>query len=429
MGGEVNGAQDEFRHGDFAHPAGFSCVRFSDVMDRACPKVVLLPTILASGLVEAQDARRLQQIEEEHARVRPASRVAAAPASSVASKAPVDEEAFTRIFERGVRSRDPARRHPVLTSKEVLRVSRKIASLRDRESQKREWEVLDKLMSKGALRAVANPVFSSSAWEKSLRELLECHPHFRAVTNYVAAQVALSKKSKRPLVIPPLHIWGVPGIGKSYYAHELATALGTPMRRQSMENAQTTALLLGSERHWSTAAPGIVFEAIALGEHANPIFLIDELDKAPKNSGYDPLAPLHSLLEPFTAQRARDAALDFEFDASLAIYIATSNDPAKIPSSLRSRFREFEILPPTGEEALQAARVVVARAIAELSIPGFVEPSARLAHKIAHLTPREIVHAVRDAAAHAIRAGRLHLALEDLPADEEYATGPTRTLQ
>jgi ATP-dependent Lon protease len=342
----------------------------------------------------------------------------------------VDEEGFTKIFERGVRSRDPAKRHPVLTSKEVVRVSRKIASMRDRESQKREWEVLDKLMSKGALRSVANPVFAPSAWVKSLHALLQCHPHFRTVTNYVATQVALSRRSKKPLVIPPLHIWGPPGIGKSCYAHELATALGTPIRRQSMENAQTTALLLGSERHWSTAAPGIVFEAIALGEHANPIFLIDELDKAPKNAGYEPVAPLHSLLEPFTAQRARDAALDLEFDASLAIYIATSNDPTKVPDSLRSRFREFQILPLRGEEALQAARVVVAQAVAELGIPGFVPPEERWAHKLAHLTPREICHVVQDAAGRAIQCDRLYLTMEDLPArdGEESDLPPPRVL-
>jgi ATP-dependent Lon protease len=415
MGGEVN--PDEFRHGDFD----------SDVLDRACTKIVLLPMILADGLREEVDAKRLQRIEEENARNRSAHHLPVKPAASAVSKPPEDEEVFARIFERGVRGRDPTKRHPVLTSKEVVRVSRKIASMRDRESQKREWEVLDKLMSKGALRSVANPVFAPSAWEKSLHALLQCHPHFRAVTDYVATQVALSRTSKKPLVIPPLHIWGPPGIGKSCYAHELATALGTPIRRQSMENAQTTALLLGSERHWSTAAPGIVFEAIALGEHANPIFLIDELDKAPKNSGYDPVAPLHSLLEPFTAQRARDAALDFEFDASLAIYIATSNDPAKVPDSLRSRFREFQILPPRGEDALQAARVVVAQAVAELGIPGFVPPEARWAHKLAHLTPREICHVVRDAVARALQSGRLHLMLDDLPRDEGEEP-PSRTL-
>ncbi len=418
---------DESVQGDLAE-GGYSTVRFSDVLDRACQKLVLLPNFLADRLRKEADEIRLLRIADENSRFRPPHQPSASSPPSAASRPQEDEVAFARIFERGVRGRDPTKRHPVLTSKEVLRVSRKIATLRDRENKKRELEALDNLIEKGALRAVANPVFARAAWNHSLQRLHECHPHFRVVTNYVAAQVALSGKSRRPLVVPPLHIWGAPGIGKSCYAHDLATALGTPIRRQSMENAQTTALLLGSERHWSTAAPGIVFEAIALGEHANPIFLIDELDKAPKNAGYDPVAPLHSLLEPFTAQRVRDAALDFEFDASLAIYIATSNNPAKVPDSLRSRFREFEILPPAGEEALQAARVVVARAIVDLRIPGFAEPAARWSHKLAHLTPREIVHAVRDAAALAIQAGRLHLTLEDLPA-EERASKEAPTLQ
>ncbi|MEJ8814782.1 AAA family ATPase, partial [Variovorax ureilyticus] len=279
--------RDAFSQGDIAMPLGFMCVRFSDVLDRACQKWVILPTGLANGLSEATEARRRQRIEEENARFRSANQVAAKPPPTSNSKE-VDEAALARAFERGVRSRDRAKRHPVLSSKELLRVSKKIASMRDRESQKREREMLDKLVGKGALRAVANPAFAPSAWKQSLQDLYQRHPHFRPVTDFVAGQVALSVKSRKALVIPPLHIWGAPGIGKTCFAHELATALGTPIRRQSMENAQTTALLLGSERHWSTAVPGIIFEAIALGEHANPIFLIDELDKAPIDTSNSP---------------------------------------------------------------------------------------------------------------------------------------------
>ncbi len=217
-----------------------------------------------------------------------------------------------------------------------------------------------------------------------------------------------------------------PPVRSSRRRQNLAEALGAPLRRQSMENAQTASLLLGSERHWSNAACGIVFDQIVLGDVANPILLIDELDKAPSVGRYDPLAALHSLLEPTSAKNARDAALDMTFDASLVIYIATSNNPNRVPQTIRSRLREFEVLPPTGEQALDAARTIVASVIGKLGVAGFLEPPARLAHQLGHLTAREITHAVRDAAARALVNGRLHLVLDDFPPETLELT---RTLQ
>ena len=325
---------------------------------------------------------------------------------------------FIKAFERGVARRDPARRHPVLEANEILRVVVKIGTVRNKDDHKRELELIEKVKGRGALREIANPVRNSARWNRALSDLRSNHPHFLAVTNFVAEHVALSACSKRPLVIPAIHLWGPPGIGKSHYANDLAIALGAPLRRHSMENAQTTALLLGTERHWSTATPGIIFDQIVLGQYANPIFLIDELDKAPKNSGYDPITPLHSLMEPFTAATVRDAALDITFDASLAIYVATSNDPKKIPESLRSRLTEFEILPPRGDAALQVARVVASRTVEQLSIPGFNSPEPRVAHKLAHLAPRAIRRAVEVAVARALVNDRLYLKVSDLPDDD-----------
>lgn len=160
----------------------------------------------------------------------------------------------------------------MLQGKELVRVAARILTMRDKDYQKRELEVLEKLRNMGALRAVANPGFAPSRWAQSLSYLQHAHPHFGAVTDFVAGQVALSIRSRKPLSIPPIHLWGAPGLGKTHYANDLADALGTPIRRQSMENAQTTAILLGTERHWSSATFGIVFDQIVLGSVANPLF-------------------------------------------------------------------------------------------------------------------------------------------------------------
>lgn len=379
----------------------------------------LLPTEVEDQWHEDQRAAGAAEVERlVMSKMAPQSdlaQAASSPTSSAyGSKSPSNNnEKFVRIFERGVSRRNRTRRHPVLRAKEILRVLDRISTIRNKEDRKREFELMDRITSLGALRDVANPVFEPERWGRAVARLRESHPHFREVTDFVCEQVALFGLSREPLSIPPIHIWGPPGIGKSHYATDLALALGAPLRRQSMENAQTTSLLLGTERHWSTATPGLVFDQIVLGKYANPVFLIDEIDKAPPNSSYDPLVPLHSLLEPFTAATVCDAALDITFDARLAIYIAASNDPNKIPQSLRSRFTEFEISRPSGEDALQIAQVVACSAVDELSVPGFSAPEPRLAFKLAHLDPRAIRKAVQSAVARAVLNGRKHLTSAD----------------
>ncbi|CAN7394352.1 AAA family ATPase [Variovorax sp. LjRoot178] len=380
---------------------------------------LLLPLALADELRQKREERaRIAQaaLDAEENLRREDLRARTSPSASAAPPVP-NQVAFLKAFERGVARRRRDRHHPVLRGEELLRVIGRIATLRDKDYQKRELELTKKLELAGALRDVTNPAFRPTKWASALEYLREAHPHFAEVTDFVARRVTLSTHGRQPLKIPPLHLWGDPGLGKTHYANDLAQALGAPIRRHSMENAQTTSLLLGTERHWSTATQGLIFEQVCLGRVANPVFLIDELDKAPRGSQYDPLAPLHSLLEPVTASRVRDASLDIEFDASLAIYIATSNDPDRVPDSLRSRFREFHVLPPTGAQALQAARVVATAATNQLGVCGFAAPDPALCNKLAHLSAREISQTVQDAVARAVDAGRQHLTLADLPAD------------
>ena len=409
--------------GDSDNPEGFALYRTEAFEDSYQGVEILLPIALQWRLLE--ERRRLARAREEDRRVptlerlradREATRAAVARTAQLPA-GPDDQLSFIKQFERGVARRDRTRRHPVLKAEEVLRVLAKTATVRNRDEHKRELELMERVKSLGALREVANPARHPDRWARAVANLRACHPHFLVVTDFVVEHVALSMSSKGPLWIPPLHLWGPPGIGKSHYANDLALALGTSLRRQTMENAQTTSLLLGTERHWSTACPGAVFEEIVLGRYANPVFLIDELDKAPANSTYDPLKPLHSLLEPLTAATARDAALDITFDASLAIYIAASNDPGKIPESLRSRFTEFEIPLPRGAHAIQIAQVVAARTVEKLLVPGFLPPEPRFAYRLAHLTPRAIRKAVQGAVARAVINDRMYLKTSDLPAD------------
>lgn len=397
--------------------SGYSMYKMDSAPWEGAIAEILLPIELKRILVEERQERLAAKIREEGARIDRARNAAPPPAPQPSAGAILQDGTFAKVFEHGIARRNKRKQHPVVSAREVLRVADLVARCRDKEQAKRDSLLLDKIKASGPLRAVANPIFDPSRWAASRERLMATHPHFGEVIDLVASYVECSARSTEPLVIPPLLLWGEPGIGKTRYSQDLAQALTAPLRRQSMENAQSTSLLLGTERHWSTAGPGVIFEEIVLGQFANPVFLLDELDKAPIDGRYDPLAALHCLLEPLTAKNVRDAGLDIEFDASLATYIATANVLRRIPSSLLSRFRQFEIQAPRGEFALQVARSIVDSTIRSRAVPGFAIPGHALAHRLAHLTAREISQAVGDAVARAVSAGRTFVKEEDFPSD------------
>lgn len=281
----------------------------------------------------------------------------------------------------------------------------------DKDIHKRNESLYKQLKLKGHLRTLAYP----EDLPTHLEHLRRCFPHFSCVLDLVKDQYSLSKLSTKPFSIPPILLGGSPGIGKTRFTQDLAKALGTPMRRHSFDNNQSGSSLLGSDRHWANTSYGLVFDMVVLGQHANPVVLLDEIDKASRREGVDPLASLHSLLEPVTSMRVRDLSVELEFNASHVIWIATANDLTRIPESLRSRFQVFCIDHPSGAQSLQMAEVIAEEVHKEIGVPKFEPPSRKLVHFIAHLTAREQTHALRRAYSAAISSGRNHLLTIDLP--------------
>lgn len=281
----------------------------------------------------------------------------------------------------------------------------------DRDAQKRNEALYQRVKPKGHRRAIAKPNLDSSYF----KYLYQAFPHFSAVLDLVHEQLNFSELTGKPFLIPPILLGGDPGIGKTRFSQELAKAIGTVIRRLPFDNAQSGVSLLGSDRNWANTTYGSVFELVVLGRYANPIILLDEIDKAGKLREGHALASLHSLLEPITSERVRDISLDFEFNASRVIWVATANEPDRIPHSLRSRFEEFWIEQPTGSQALQMADVVALEVHDEMNLPGFQPPAKQLVHYIAHLSAREQVQALKRAYASATVGGRKQVMLTDLP--------------
>lgn len=110
----------------------------------------------------------------------------------------------------------------------------------------------------------------------------------------------------------------------------------------------------------------------------------------------------------------RDISLLFEFDASQVTWIATANDARLLDGPLRSRFREFHVMPPTASECLVLAEEVIRATINSVDIKGF-KLDVSLRRQLAHLPARQISQLTLDAIANSVADGRNILHKDDFP--------------
>lgn len=248
-----------------------------------------------------------------------------------------------------------------------------------------------------------------------LEGLRQSHPHFAPVIDFIGDRLALAARSRQPVRIPPILLGGPPGIGKTHFCSALATVLGVPCRRHQMDQAETSSALLGSEKTWSNTRVGLVFEAVVLGEYANPIIILDELDKANrKHSHSGATAVLHTLLEPVTSGAVRDLSADIEFDASLITWVATCNYPWQIEPTLLSRMKCFWIDMPDASQALMMVKSVAEQAVKDAAMPGFEVPGREILVEIAHYSARQQYQIIGEAVARSVRDNRRKIFLSDI---------------
>src|SRR5215510_9622640 len=181
-------------------------------------------------------------------------------------------------------------------------------------------------------------------------------PNFTEVLEDIRKHLALCIDSNDCVEVPPMLLLGEPGIGKTHFARKVSQLLGTGFGFVPMSSLTAGWVLSGASSQWKNAKPGKVFDTLVNGDYANPVIVVDELDKASCDGQYDPLGALYELLEVQTATRFVDEFVELPIDASGAVWFATANDAARIPEPLLNRMHVYEIDPPDAAGSARIAR-------------------------------------------------------------------------
>lgn len=241
------------------------------------------------------------------------------------------------------RRRQQRQREDALSGSPSLRVIDKITEATNREVK----DLVKSYQNLTSPLPLIGSALSPNTLEASLNNEF---PWMADVTGRIVGDIRLMHLSGSPwFKFRPILLVGPAGVGKTRYAALLARLAGTGFGIVNGGGSSDNRMLAGTARGWSSAQPSYPLQIINKSECANPVIVVDEIDKA---GGGDRNGRIHdtllSMLEPVTARSWFDEALLAPADLRQVSWIMTANDTRWLPRPLLSRVAIFEIEEPGG---------------------------------------------------------------------------------